>query len=263
MASVFDLFGINKLLIRKLNKKNHNNYIRILNYHHVSSQEKENFISQLEWYSEEFEWCDIDDLELFLNGEKQFLTKPGILITFDDGYLDNYYVVHSVLSLKNIRAVYCVSAGLLGEKAIRDGMEEEYMSSVQLTEMASQGAIIACHTFSHHRMESSDTKEVLQHEIVEAKVKLEKELGIQVSVFCWCGGEENTYTKEASDLIKMNYKYGLMSNSAPILKYCNRFQLDRTNIGANWPLSLVRFQLCGIVDKRYQKKRDRVHSLTQ
>ena len=112
-------------------------------------------------------------------------------------------------------------------------------------------------------MDESDTAEILQHEIVASKNVLEKELGQPVPVFCWCGGEERTYTKKASDLIRKNYQWGFMTNTALVNRSSNHFQLERNNVEARWPLSLVKFQLCGIMDHIYENKRNRVESLTK
>lgn len=264
LAKFLDVFGINKFMLSRLNKRYSNHYVRVLNYHHCCESDKEQFIKQIHWYSEHFHICSMEELESFLSGKKQFTDKPALLLTFDDGYLDNYTVAHQVLSEMNFSAVYMVSAGLVGKKAFRDGIEAEYISEDQLKEMISQGASIGCHTFSHHRMDEADTEETLVHEIVEAKHELERILKKPVTVFCWCGGEEHTYTKAASDIIRSaGFKYSFMTNSAPIEAGCDKFQLDRSNIEAGWPLSLVKFQLSGFIDKRFAKKRARVHDLTK
>ena len=264
LAKFFDILGINKFMLSHLNKRYGNNYMRVVNYHHCCEADREQFVRQIHWYSEHFHICSMEDLESFLEGKKQFTDKPALLLTFDDGYLDNYIVAHQVLTEMNLSAVYMVSAGLVGKKAVRDGIVAEYISADQLKEMIGHGASIGCHTFSHHRMAESDTEKILVHEIVEAKQELERILESPVTVFCWCGGEEHTYTKAASDIIRSaGFEYSFMTNSAPIEAVCDKFQLDRSNIEAGWPLSLVRFQLSGFIDKKLAKKRARVHGLTK
>ena len=54
-----------------------------------------------------------------------------------------------------------------------------------------------------------------------------------------------------------------MSNNKIILPGVNRFQLQRTNIEADWPLSLVKFYLSGIMDIIYTGKRNRVNRITE
>ena len=264
IAKLLDIFGVNKFMLYHLNKKHGNNYVRVVNYHHCNEIDKEQFIRQINWYNEHFYICSMEDLESFLAGKKQFTNKPALLLTFDDGFLDNYTVAHQVLSEMNLSAVYMVSAGLVGKKIPGDDLEAEYIGMDQLKKMISQKASIGCHTFTHHRMKIDDTEKTLIYEIVEAKQELERMLEIPVTIFCWCGGEENTYTKAASDVIRSaGFKYSFMTNSAPIETGCDRFQLDRSNIEAGWPLSLVRFQLSGFIDKRLAPKRARVHDITK
>lgn len=264
LATLYDVFGINAIMLSKINKRTANNYIRVINYHHSPLEDKDQFIKQIKWFSKHFEFCGIEELQSFFEGKKSFDSKPGMIVTFDDGYLDNYQVAHQYLSVHGIPAIYMVSAGLVGKKAVRDGVEEEYISSDQMKEMISQGATIGCHTFSHHRMNKSDTDEVLQHEIVDSQKELELLTGQPIDIFCWCGGEEETYTKEASDLIRSSgYKVAFQTNSAPILQDCDRYQIDRSNIEAGWSMPLVRFQLSGFIDNRLKEKRLRIHELTK
>ena len=87
--------------------------------------------------------------------------------------------------------------------------------------------------------------------------------GTEINLFCWCGGEEETYTQKAAELIRSaGYTYAFMTNSEVIRPDTNRFQMDRSNIEASWPISLVKFQICGLMDYRFSGKRRRVHKLT-
>ena len=44
------------------------------------------------------------------------------------------------------------------------------------------------------------------------------------------GGEIDTYTKNAHEIIKENYKYSFHTNNKPIIAGDNRFALNRNNI---------------------------------
>lgn len=259
IAKAFETFGINSFLLKQSIQKYGNNHIRVINYHHSFEIDRDNFIKQIEWYRTQYEIVGFEDIKLFLAGKKMFTNKPGLVITFDDGFEDNYTVAHQFLRDHKIPAIYMISYGLIGTG---EG-EDKYINHEQLKCMAQEGATIGCHTFTHHRMNISDDHYLLHHEIVDSKDGLEFILGNPVEIFCWCGGEESTYTKSASDLIRMSgYKYAFMTNSYPVFPETDLYQLDRSNIEASWPISLVKFQLNGIIDKRLEKKRDRVHKLT-
>lgn len=265
IAKIFDIFGMNLLLSKFINLKYKNNYIRLVNYHFSPVAEKENFEKQVQWFLKEYENCDYKKFCDFLDGKYKFSKKPGIMFTFDDGFLENYEVAYPMLKKYNATGYYMVSSGLIGatNHVNEVGVVHDYMGEEALKEMLRDGHVIGCHTFSHHRMNINDSEEVLKHEIIESKQKLENILGEEIQIFCWCGGEEHTYTKAAADVIRnAGYKYGFMTNSSPLTVNTNRFQIDRVNVEASWPMSLVRFQVSGFIDYKLRKKRNRVQTLT-
>ena len=245
LAKVYDLFGINSYKQKKLNKQYNNNYIRIINYHMTPISSKENFEKQVQWLLKNFENCDMNKLELFLDGKYQFKDKPGIMFTFDDGFLDNYQVAYPILKKYNATGYYFVSTGLIGKKRYKNkdyNIISNYMTQDQILELINKKHVIGCHTDTHHRMNI----------IVKQEIK----------IFCWCGGEENTYTQAASDVIKQaGYKYSMTTLSSPIISTTNHLLLDRINIESWWSMSMVRFCISGYMDHRFKDKRNRVHNL--
>ncbi len=265
IAAIVERLGLNNVCLEMLNKKYANNYIRVINYHFSPSNLSKELEKQVHWLSERFEDCNKEKLILFLKGDYRFVTKPGIIITFDDGYEENYLVANDILTQNKMTGWYMVSAGLLGKKNYSvDGAIHDYMDKTELLELKAMGAEIGCHTFSHHRMNVSDDDVLLEKEICDSKRLLSEALDEEIDIFCWCGGEEHTYTKAAANKVKnADYKIAFMTNSAPILPGQNPLQLDRTNIEAAWPLSLVKFQVSGLMDFRFKKKRERVHAITE
>ena len=115
LARILDLTGLNSALLKKLNKKYQNNYIRIVNYHSVPSEAKEQFEKQINWFSNRFEVCDKTKLQLFLEGKYKFSQKPGVIFTFDDGFLDNYTVAFPVMKKCGATGMFMVSPDLIGK----------------------------------------------------------------------------------------------------------------------------------------------------
>lgn len=253
IALLYDVLGISQRKIKGISKKYHNQYIRVVNYHHVLHREM--FIRQLEFYKEHFENINFDDFEAFLNGGKMLKEKPGIMITFDDGFDDNYDIAIECLEKNGFTGWFMVSSDLVD----RNG----YMTYSQISEMVSKGHVIGCHTATHHRMEVNDTDQMLEYEIRLSKETLEEKIGSEICIFCWCGGEEEHYTTKAARKIKdSNYKYSFMTNSYPVLRDVDPFHIQRINIEDGWPISLVKLQICGFMDKRFGNKRKRVNQKT-
>ena len=133
----------------------------------------------------------------------------------------------------------------------------------ELRDLERRGHVVGCHTRTHHRLSADTSPQQLDDEIVAAKADLERRLGHAVEHFCWVGGEERSYSREAAERIRQaGYRYGYMTCSHPCVAGTDRLHLHRTNVESPWPLHAVRLQLCGIADWANAAKRRRVDELT-
>lgn len=252
IASIFEYIRITDLFFLILSKKYKNDYIRVVNYHHTPAIEMDNFERQLEWYSKHFRFITYREFDDYMNGRISF-EKPGIILTFDDGYSDNYLTAKEILPKYGAEGAgwYMISSRMIG----KDG----YMDAPQIKELDELGHTICCHTATHHRMNENDLDGLLKEEIVESKTELEKILNRECAVFCWCGGEEEYYTQSAEKFIECaGYRYSFMTNSQPVTSNTNCFRIQRSNIETCDSISLVKFQICGLMDLKYHFKRKRV-----
>lgn len=251
LAFIFDKLRISDFLLKKLGRKLKNKYIRVVNYHDTKREELGNFKKQIECFKNIYKNISYGEFEKFLMTGELIGNKPGIMLTFDDGLAGNYDYAYKILQKDGMTGYFMVSSDLIGTPG--------YMTYQQLKEIQSQGHVIGDHTSTHHRMELKDTKEDLEYEILQSKKCLEEKLESTIEIFCWCGGEEQHYTKRAADMVKASgYKYGFMTNSFPITPTNDFFHIQRTNIEANWPMYLVKFQICGLMDWKFKRKRERI-----
>lgn len=247
IAKFFYFFKISNLLLKIINKIYRNQYIRIVNYHDTFEKNTKNFIKQINLYKNNYTIINYNQLKRFLAGELK-LDKPGLLITFDDGLKGNYKTAKKVLEKLNIGAIFFISAQKIGL--------DNYMSKDEIIKLLRNPLFsIGCHTATHHRMNKLDNENILNFEIIESKKELEQMFNINIESFCWCGGELETYTQNAYKKIKNNYEYCFTTNSKIVLKNENKMWLERINIEDNWDISLVMFQICGLMDIKYIKKR--------
>lgn len=253
IAKIYNAIGFSDRMIHGLSKKYNGNYIRIINYHHVSNPEM--FEQQLQYYTKNFRNVNYQEFEAFLKEGTIPGDKPGIMLTFDDGYEDNYSVALRCLEMYGFTGWFMVSPDLVGTSG--------YMNSRQLQELLLNGHVVGDHTATHHRMELKDTEQLLEYEIVESKEKLTKMLNTDITIFCWCGGEEEHYTEKAANKIReAGYTFGFMTNSYPVLKGEDPYHIQRINVEDSWSISLVKLQLCGFMDRRFKNKRNRVNQKT-
>lgn len=256
VAFFLNLFGILDILIRLQYRNLHNQYIRIINYHNNSRTGVENFDKQLRWLKNHYVNVDYKIFtDIVENNVTQFTDKPGIMLTFDDGLEGNFLYGRDIMNKNGMTGYYLVSADLIGKKG--------YMNETQIRRMLEDGHIIGCHTSTHHRMDKNDSVKTLEYEIKDAKYKLEKAFGREIEIFCWCGGEESTYTTEAANMIRVaGYKFGFMTNSYPLTIKTERYHIQRINVEDDWPIYLMKFQLSGIMDLKLKRKRNRVDKIT-
>jgi len=252
----FEIIQVNNLLLYLINRVNGKNSIRIVNYHDTPEQDANNFDRQLRWYSRHFTNASMDSMNKLISTGEWESSKPGIMITFDDGFKSNFSVAKELLEKNGFRGIFFVSADLVGLPG--------YMNWEDLKNLEENGHVIGSHTSTHHRMNEDDSEECLNYEICQSRQKIEKKLNHDIDSFCWCGGEEKHYTRRAFEMIRSTgYKYSFLTNSALVLFGTSRYLLERINIESDWPLSLVKFQLSGIQDLRFRKKRSRVEKLLE
>jgi len=89
--------------------------VPVLMYHHVSSHKgalvtitPENFESHARFLADEgYKTLTLDEFAAFKKGRLE-LPKKSVLITFDDGWIDNYLVAYPILKKYSLRATIFV-----------------------------------------------------------------------------------------------------------------------------------------------------------
>ncbi|HBV88969.1 MAG TPA: xylanase [Desulfosporosinus sp.] len=113
--------------------------------------------------------------------------KP-VVITFDDGYEDNYTIAFPILKKYGFTAsVFVVSSYINGEG---------FMSEPQLKELIANGWEIEGHTVSHPYLTQMDKHTVI-NELKHSKEQLEKVLGQPVNFFAYPYGDYNVDVAQA------------------------------------------------------------------
>lgn len=168
--------------------------IPILMYHSISDGDPNNnllvppsmFEEQMAWLeSNEFTAMDLDEaLDAMETGK---VPKRPVVITFDDGYSDNY--TSAFLSLKNhgLKATFFV---------ITDGVDDGYyMSSDMLKEMQSNGMSIQNHTANHLELDKL-SREDAYDTIKRGQDFLRNNIGSDANYLCYPVGKYNSETIE-------------------------------------------------------------------
>lgn len=107
--------------------------------------------------------------------------KP-IVITFDDGYRDNYTNAYPILKEEGFIGTFFVFTNPVDER------NNDYMTWEMVKEMQEGGMEIGSHTLSHADLPGKSEARI-QRELQESRRILEEKLGIEVRTFAYPYGE--------------------------------------------------------------------------
>ena len=97
--------------------------------------------------------------------------QKGVVITFDDGWANNYANVFPILNKMSMTGTIFVITGFVGK--------DKYMAWNQLREMSKEGISIQSHTVSHRPLPLLNVSEIMQ-ELYQSKKSIEAHLGLAV-----------------------------------------------------------------------------------
>jgi peptidoglycan/xylan/chitin deacetylase (PgdA/CDA1 family) len=164
--------------------------IPILLYHHIGASPVESrYYVPVELFEQELKVLqDLGYTTITVEQLVDAITKGcklpehPIMITFDDGNLDNYTKAFPIMQKYGFTGVLYIVANYLGV----DG----YLSREQILEMHEAGWSIGSHGLSHKDL-TTLSPEDQKNEIAWSKKFLEKELGIDILTFAYPFGAKN------------------------------------------------------------------------
>lgn len=108
---------------------------------------------------------------------------PSVVLTFDDGYEDNYTTALPLLQKYGAKATVFVAVNLLGR--------EHYLTERQVCALADSGCVrIGSHTMNHARLGELDA-ETVAAELAESQAALEAMTGQSVRTLAYPSGSFN------------------------------------------------------------------------
>ncbi len=206
-------------------------HVPILMYHYLSIPPQDadiyrkdlsvtpaNFDAQLAYLKENgYTTIHLRDLVYVLAGRRNLPPKP-IIITFDDGYRDNYTNAFPLLKKYGFTATFSVVTDPL------DFGDPRYMSWDNIIEMHAAGMEIGAHTKRHYDLRSNDM-DFLVYEILGSKEAIEARIGEPVRVFVYPSGEYTPLTEKV--VASANYWAALTTAYGAEETFATRFELPR------------------------------------
>ncbi|HSM58669.1 MAG TPA: polysaccharide deacetylase family protein [Candidatus Sulfomarinibacteraceae bacterium] len=166
----------------------------ILMYHYISeppedadeyrtdlSVSPENFRRQMRYLADNgFTTVSLYDLSLAVTARKALPEKP-IILTFDDGYLDNYENAFPILQEFGFHGTFFIVTEFV------DLQRPGYMTWPMIEEMAAAGMSMEPHSKTHADL-SDKPRDTLLWEILGSRETLAAHVGYTPRFFCYPGG---------------------------------------------------------------------------
>ena len=190
--------------------------IPILMYHSISNDDPNNTLMiPINMFKEQIEWLNTNGFtamtmdELLEAMETGRVPKRPVVITFDDGYADNYTNAFPILKDNNMKGTFFIITNVVDKNSY-------YMSSDMLKEMQEYGMVIENHTSNHVELNKLSREGALQ-EIKDAQSFLREVIGSKGEYLCYPVGRYNDITielaKELGIKAAVTTKGGISCNS--------------------------------------------------
>ncbi len=242
--------------------------VPILYYHKISTPPPgsanphlyvtpENFATQMRYLSRHgFNSLTLSEVGDALILEKK-LPRRSVVITFDDGHLDNLEHAFPVLVRYRLQATIFAVADFVGKDAgwqKRDKVIEPLLSWDHMRQMQKEGITFASHTCTHPVLDKIPIEHA-RDEIVTSRDKLEQGLGVAVESFCYPYGE---YNQDVVNLVReAGYKAACITDHGNRHTTEDIFTLRRVFIWLDTTLPRFVYYLSGLYDYEKARKRRR------
>ena len=141
--------------------------------------------------------------------------KP-VILTFDDGYEDNYTILFPLLRKYNVKATVFMISEFVGRKY--------YLTEEQLLEMANSGLVsIQSHTATHPYLDSMNQEEQ-RHELESSKLTLMRITHREPFVLCYPTGK---YDADTLAVIGDSYHMGIKMNGGLYTTGDSPYEINR------------------------------------
>jgi len=154
-----------------------NHQLPVLMYHKVSADDHADFLTikqadlekQLRYIiQEEYTTISINELRQYYYDQQALPRKP-LLITFDDGYADNYYQLFPLLKKYSLKATIFLVSSFIGKQNENDA---QFLDLQQIMEMRKWGVEFGLHSYDHRSYKKLSVEESgidLQHCVDELR----------------------------------------------------------------------------------------------
>ncbi len=236
IAAIFFLLCI-ACIVKIINKRE----IPVLNYHEIDNANHislalstDEFNAQMKYLKDNgYNTITPDQLLDYLQYGKP-LPENSVLITFDDGYQDNYTNAYPILKKYNLNATIFLISHYIGLT--------NYLTWPEITTMKNNGNItFEGHTYSHPFLSKITDDNKLRQQLLDSKIDLENHLGYKIKYLAYPYGD---YNQHVISLVKQyGYRAAFTVKLGDDAEYDDLYVLNRVPIFQSYTHTFVKFWL--------------------
>jgi len=241
---------------RKLRK----NSLLVLRYHSVSESRSHEvnvkpkiFGKQINYLAKNFNVISLTEFITLLTNEKKIPPKT-VLITFDDGYKDNFTNAYSILQKLGASATIFLSVAYIGTgKILPHDRKDEFVPNrildwQEVKEMHSHEITFGSHSLNHANLGQISLEE-MNKEIAESKRVIEENLGNRVVAVSYPYGLYSDFNAQTVEQVKKaGYVCGFTAMYGLNTLKSDLFRLRRIGIEASDNMFTFKAKLNGALD---------------
>jgi peptidoglycan/xylan/chitin deacetylase (PgdA/CDA1 family) len=215
----------------------------VLYYHRIGQTDvlttpAEEFQNQLRYFKNRYECISLAELCHRLS-EGRRLGRRSLVITFDDGYRDNFTQAAPILKEAGLTATFFVSTGFIQTcrdfpHDLRDHNPSGRFPKLawdDLRQMEADGFEIGSHTINHISLGKADGATVEQ-EVYDSLAHLDRELGRRNRPFSFPWGKPEDISAEAVDCVRRAGYYAAVSAyGGANTRGQDAFEIRRVDVG--------------------------------
>lgn len=166
-------------------------------------------------------YCSIslEEFQKFLDDRNVEMPEKPVLITFDDGYLDNFQNAYPILQNHRMVGTFFIITDMLWTK--------ERLTPENIVEMSQGGMSFGSHTVTHRALSELD-QAAIYDELVNSKATLESILGKKIDAIAYPRGSYNEIVVNIAK--RVGYRTGFTVREGICMKESPEFELRRIPI---------------------------------
>ena len=223
--------------------------IIILLYHRVNDFQRDSLTVGVEQFDKQMNYINrrfpVASLKALITGEvSRYEKKPIIIVSFDDGYLDNYDNAFPICVKNHIPCSFFVSTDMInsGNPFPHDSKLDIKLNNMtwsQLKEMKHSGMYIGSHTCDHLDCAKASKTE-LKRQFFQSQRELDNNLGDDLAILAYPFGSKHHFSNAAKEIARNEGYSAILSAYGGVNHDVDLYDIKRG--GIDWKYSHQAFK---------------------